>query len=64
MSSAVVEEILEEAKSLPPDEQRQLQEALSVEEVGKGIAGLLMVIGLLYVLEKNKSPQPRKAATA
>src|SRR2546423_11049751 len=53
MSSAVVEEILEEAKALSPDEQRQLQEVLSMEEVWKGIAGLLLVFGLLHVLEKR-----------
>jgi hypothetical protein len=58
MSSAVVEEILEEAKALSPEEQRQLQEVLRVlggEEVGKGMVILLLVAGLFYVLEKRNA---------
>lgn len=60
MSSAVVEEILEEAKALSPDEQRQLKEALSDDEIGKGIAGLLIIIGLFHVLEKRNVLSPEK----
>jgi len=60
MSSAVVEVILEEAKVLPPDEQQQLKEALSDKEAWKGIAVLLIILGLLHVLEKRNALSPEK----
>jgi hypothetical protein len=60
MSSAVVEEILEEAKSLSPDEQQQLREVLSEDDVRTGVVVLLLAIGLLYLLEKRNALTPEK----
>jgi hypothetical protein len=62
MSSAVVEEILEETKALPlsSDERKQLKEALGDDEVGKTVAGLLIIIGLFHVLEKSNVLSPEK----
>ena len=62
MSSAVVEEILEETRALPlsPDERRQLKEALGDDKVVKRIAGLLIIIGLFHILEKSNVLSPEK----
>lgn len=62
MSSTALIEILEEApKSLPPDEQRQLREAISKlrETTGDGkpltVAFYLLAAGLIVFLEKRKA---------
>jgi hypothetical protein len=59
MSSAVVEELLEEAKALPPDEQRQLRDLLSDENL-KGILQFLLVAGLVYLIKKTNDPPPEE----
>jgi hypothetical protein len=60
MSSAVVEEILEEeAKWLSPDERRQLREVLGEGDVRPGLA-LLLAIGLLHLLERRNALTPEK----
>ncbi len=57
MPSAVVEELLEEAKALPPDEQRQLRGLLSDENL-KGILHFLLIAGLVYLIKKTNDPPP------
>jgi hypothetical protein len=55
MSGVAFEEILEEeAKALPPEEQRQLREVLDTEHLPIILAGLLAA-GLIYFLEKRNA---------
>ena len=61
MSSAVLEEILEEeAKSLSPDERQQLREVLGEDDARKGFWVLLLAIGLLYLLDKRNALTPER----
>ncbi|HEV2761901.1 MAG TPA: hypothetical protein VGV38_02815 [Pyrinomonadaceae bacterium] len=55
--SAALEEILEEAKALPPEEQRQLREVWSREDLGQALA-IMLAAGLLFLLEKRKALTP------
>ena len=56
--SAALEEILEEAKALPPEEQRQLREVAGNENLEQTFLGLLLAAGLLYLLEKRNALTP------
>lgn len=49
MSSALLEEVVEETKTLPPAEREVLREIM-----GNGIGALLLILGLLHILNKLK----------
>lgn len=56
MSSAVLEEVVEEAsKALQPDEQQQLRAVLSGEDFRQGFGFYLLAFGVLYLLEKRNA---------
>jgi hypothetical protein len=50
MSSVSLEEVVEEAKALPPDDQERL-----LELVGGSWGGLLLLIGIVHILDKMKA---------
>jgi hypothetical protein len=56
--SAALEEILEEAKSLPPGEQRQLREVASNENLDETFRMFFVAAGLLLLLEKLNALTP------
>jgi len=64
MSPATLEEVLEQAEALPPDERQLLREVLSKEEKSASFGALLLAGVLLQFFNKTHSsiPEPLREA--